>query len=335
MPDDLKKELADIIYSKVEQILDLLPKKPKAIIWGGGFPRGEATYIQGKLLNDLDLFVFDSFNPFLLRLKMLEGWEKINQDKVKVSISIGTPKHLVTDKTITNYELRTGKVIYGDKKIKQRIKANSNNLSRFEGLRKLFTRLSALQNLDRTDLELSHLAAKTYIACADSYLLLDGKYAPSYRKRMKRIQEVEMPEKLRKKAQKAYAFKISKGKEFNFSIEEAKKELLCSIKNYLDSYIRQGKQPIQKLKVLDKKIPPNILLNLYFYQQLKKKFTPKFFKVVFCFNIVKLYLALLYYEQERWQEVEKILGNFIKEKGVSNLPEVIPLAPNPSSVELF
>lgn len=335
LPEVLRQELAEIIEKEVGKFLELSPKKPKAIIWSGGFPRGEATYIQKRLLNDLDLFVIDPFNPFLLCLKKLEGWKKLKQGKVKVSVSLSAPYLLKNHKTLTNYELTTGKVIYGDPGIKNIIKVNSKNVSKFEGLRELFTRLLALQDTDRSKLELDHLAAKTYIACADSYLLLQNKYHPSYKEKRARAKETKMPQKLKEKALKAYEFKTSQRESVNFSIQEARKELMVCIKHYLDSYIKEGEGPCEKLKVLQKRVPKNFLLNLYFYYKLQNELNPKFSTVLFHFNMVDTYLALWHYQEGDEEKVRKIIDKFVNGAKLKDLSAFLKAAPNPSTMEIF
>ncbi len=299
----------------MQEIVKALPVPPRAIVWTGGFVRGEATYVEDTLLNDIDFFVIGSFLPALMPAKRLEEWKEVAGQKVKISISIGTPSQLKTNKTLAGLEIASGVTVYGDSSLGKMAVGSREEVDKLEGVRLLFTRLNALQDANRSDLELKYLSAKTFLACEQAYAILKKK----------------PPENLQSAAHQAREFKASRVSDFSFSVEQSKKTLLETIEYYIKQIESEGSSPVQKLAILSRRKKSKYGFNFYYFWRIRSRFSPKFFSVVFSFNVINLYYILFLYDQGKAESAQAELNKFFQNASPKDIPELLSLYPLPAA----
>jgi len=206
-PDDARvKETIDNIKNELANCFH-----PRSIVLGGGFGRGEASFIRkdGQLmfLSDCELILVA--NKYISRraiknlsksLSQKAGLELVIHHSLVLSIYSLLPiPRLVSNRiwkcSIKNYDLKYGsKVIFGNDVLGNIPDFEPQDIPLWEGIRLIFNRMAESLRFSPTDQQDPHESIywinKVILACQDALLLSIKQYHHSYKARNLMFQEL-------------------------------------------------------------------------------------------------------------------------------------------------
>jgi hypothetical protein len=342
LPPKLREEVTSSINQGLKELKKI--KWPiRAVVLGGGFKDGEVAYVGDEILSDIDLYIFSNFVSFF--------WEKISRAEKKINQESQVPFHfhgvipflLSRSRTYWAYRLKYGGIVLkGDREILRKIRATSDNIPKIEAIRILFWNLALWLNKPTNPYRI----LRSYLNLGESYLTFAGKLAPSFKERIKRVDEIaeefNLSGDLLKKIKLGYKTRTSSlktewGK--GLSLDEARRDCLRAINQLLSLYLKTNVSLEEKMNLLAKRIPAKYLFNFFFYFFLRKRkeIKPKFFQILFKFKITELWKMAIYNAMNDRERIDFILNKyfFVKEFSEKILTKIYESYPSPSFREIF
>jgi hypothetical protein len=221
------KKVDSVVQEHMNIIIDEIRKKIKDVVSVmaiGGLGRGEGSFlIEDKItpLNDYDIYLITEIKVSFKELKEISAaatkriMENSNFSFSKSSslmefyvdlrnLTLGELRKV--EPMIKYYEIReSAKIIYGRDVRKDMPKFSLSEIPLEEGLRFIMNRMSLLiecfnpEKMEdlQTKKTIMYYISKNYLSCAESLLLLNGKFQSSYKKRAEIIEQCyknEFPE---------------------------------------------------------------------------------------------------------------------------------------------
>ncbi len=267
--------------------------KPMAIVLFGGFGHGGGSFRKIKRrilpLNDYDLYIItkEKINSKKLEdlgmkcsLALGRGGEEFVKDfeeKYDENKYFHVDLHNITHKnlkkllpTLRTFDLKTSKIIYGDKSVLEKIP--NVKISKSEALRLLFNKLNHFAIAeDNSKIIKDIYAVKGFTDLCSAILIWEGKYVSKYQERIKIFEKLNVPKELKKFVEIATNSKLNKGykvKNVRKFFVESKKWVLWTLKKLLENYLNSKSEDWKVLcKKIYKKLP-----YIYFNDYLKGKY---------------------------------------------------------------
>lgn len=260
----VSKEADKKIEKDLGIIREIILKRanPRAIVLFGGFGHGGGSFKRTKSgilpLNDYDLYIISDKN---IDGSLLEKWgeecsKALNRGGMEIvenfnekydenrffHVDLHCLEYRKLKKlypTQRSFDLRTSQVIYGDRKILEKI--SEIKISKSDAIRLLFNKLNHFAIAEKnSDIIKSIYAVKGLTDLASALLISQGKYASRYQDREKEIMKIEIPDELKKLIKIATKAKLYDGyevKEKDF-FEKSKKWVEWGFKKIIKKYLR-------------------------------------------------------------------------------------------------
>lgn len=263
-----------------------------SIILLGSLPSGWGYFPLG----DLDIMVvtrvYDPMMPYRVRRAL-----RAVVAPCKVEVSQWPRSVFLASRSVSVYDLRsTGRVIYGDKEV-LRAASQWQAIPKYEALRYLFNIavVNLVSSLARGFVgnagDASYLPAETVYCCNKAYLaicaallIFEGEYRIGYENRARVFESLyrtrydrlraEIPH-LAARVAAATAFKLEESAPSSFDLPSLNQALtdICTVMKYcINRYFGTSYQDSLILLRLLKKLPPNLVNRLYYFQRYTSTF---------------------------------------------------------------
>jgi hypothetical protein len=271
----------EYIAKEIKPLVDIIAScygsRLLAIAVIGAAARGEETWLNGKLVSDVDLaLITKRFNPFFpAKLKaVIDSY--LGSIPFRIDVGCIPLRNLRNHRSKEYYEAReTAHILWGDKYIFRYVAIKRpEEIPQWEGVRLLFNRafdlLQAFYGGDNPE----YCIAKTYLAIGEAYLVFEGRYRCSYRERLEEIRpgcELEAVEHFTDKFERATHFKLGQSSEIALPPNEAKQDLLKALEHFLAIYTQSEGTLEQNIDVLSRKFYHPYHALIYSLTILKKR----------------------------------------------------------------
>ena len=208
-------------------------------MWQVSVASGEQTFRQGTIISDTDIFIITKkWNPiFQLRLARLVN--KITCDlDFKVTVGIIKIKDLKKNKDLEFYEaMKIGSVLWGNKDVFQNVPIKTEKeIPKWEGIRLLLNRAIDLTEALYGQDDSTYIIAKSYLAIAQAYLILNSRYRTSYKERLMEIQkkcDLTIFDNALEKIKLSTLYKTNQINALSLSKDEAREDFLKALGFFL------------------------------------------------------------------------------------------------------
>jgi len=258
------KEADARVERDLKIIKEIVLKKinPIAIVFFGGFGHGNGSFkkIKGKItpLNDYDLYLITKkkISGQLLEklgekcsaaigrggLEIVENFEKTYDENKFFHVDL----HCITYKgleklypTQRTFDLKTSGVIYGNKKILEKIP--NVKISKSDAIRLLFNKFDHFAIAEGNSEKIKSIyAIKGFVDLCSALLIFEGKYLSDAEEREKIFYSLNFPDELKKLLSEATKAKLYKGytvKNVDYFFNESKKWVEWGLKKILKEHL--------------------------------------------------------------------------------------------------
>ncbi len=208
LPAELQSKLDEHFERTRDHFAKLGPKRPEAIVLGGGYGRGEGGVTedstgQPHFFNDLDYFLFTDSSDDKELVAAVHEWEQFESSQMGIDVEGKClPKDDLrqTAESMMFYDLVAGHtIIHGADDFFKAYSAlaNPKTIEAVEATRLLWNRGTGLlfarvDLAEEQDLSVVHRnQSKAKLALGDALLTLQGKYRPFARERHQLLSELE------------------------------------------------------------------------------------------------------------------------------------------------
>jgi predicted nucleotidyltransferase len=269
--------ISKIVCKLTKTIVGTFRKELLAVVVAGSAATGEETWINAKMISDVDIFLITKRrNPFLeSRVAWLVSKSTRDFD-FEVTVGCVRSKDLRKTKDLEHYEaMKSGEVVWGVKDIFQCVPIKSEkDIPRWEGIRLLFNRAMDLTQAFYGRKHSTYTVAKSYLAIGQAYLIFDGRYRSSYSERLDEILkkcDLHIINDFIEKFRKCSQFKMNRLDTIDLSINAARTDLLKALNYFLSVYVGSDKPLCDSINILSKRFYcPSHALE-YFLRKLGQK----------------------------------------------------------------
>ena len=284
---------------KIEEDIKVIKKivlnywKPRAIVMFGGFGHGGGSFKKtGKKilpLNDYDLYIItdksisgedlekvgEECSKALGRggIEIVENFNEEYDENKFFHVDL----HNLVYKKIKNpyptqrtFDIKTSIVVYGDKNILNQIP--EVKISKSDAIRLLFNKLNHFAIAEEnSEIIKSIYAVKGFTDLGSALLIFYGKYVSRYQDKAQKVQELEIPEELKKLIAKATDVKLNKSyhvKDVDEFFDKSKKWVEWTLKKIIKEHLKVDSDD---WKIICKKMYQK-LPYIYFNDYLRTKY---------------------------------------------------------------
>jgi hypothetical protein len=245
------------VKERVDEFLATLERAPVSrfvlgVVISGSAARGEEIWHGDELVSDIDLMVLTRrTDP-----RLIAGIERVVAAHRDRGVDGGQVPlgPLARYLTLAFFEAReTGVAVRGDVDVRRLIPpTDPADLPVWEGVRVLANRLLEHVKHDEGLVEPDRVAAKSYEALAEAYLLAEGRYRPTYAARLREIEHAapEVPAEVVASMVAALRYRLGQGPPPDLDLAAARAHLVAGLGRIAGVYTGTAGDPAAQLRRL-------------------------------------------------------------------------------------